>query len=201
MEYLSVILLSVFSGIIVLELTAHNSRLCVWIINIAASRVPEPMRSQLKEEWLAHLHDMSSPTMRLYHALGCFKGSYEVAHLWRTEQLASRDQEAQLTSEIGEKRTQDFEEATKEFVKLRNKLAHDIGNSRLQQDDWLFHSPDLYKNLFASLSSDIEKHPELLERIEAAYSMNHRYRGDWSRYTHLLKSTEIKYPDEQSDDD
>ena len=70
---------SIVGNMIASELYDHAPSLAVWLVERAASQLPEPKRNRYREEWLAHLDECPGKLGKLYHALGCWLGARTIA--------------------------------------------------------------------------------------------------------------------------
>jgi hypothetical protein len=81
MDLLTTIVLGIVGSLIAAELTARSGSLAEWLIRLAVKRLPESEQSRFHEEWQAHLAQCSSNLTKIWHSVGCYIGSIEVARI------------------------------------------------------------------------------------------------------------------------
>jgi hypothetical protein len=68
---LGTIALAVVVQLITDEISGRTPRLAKWMIELAARRLPEPLRSRYQSEWLQDLEDIGGTLSRLKFGIGC----------------------------------------------------------------------------------------------------------------------------------
>ncbi len=85
--FLADVLLAVFVGLIVLEVTIREPAWSRAMVRRAARRLPDPMREACTAEWLADLGEVTGPLSKILFVGGLFWGASRIRQSWRAKRL------------------------------------------------------------------------------------------------------------------